>query len=757
MKRLIFPLVIAFAWAPVVRASAPLTLTSVRAIRSLSSAEVRNSLSVDFQATVTSFRSDLGYLFVQDGDTGIFVETATSVKLVPGDRVLIKGKTEMGYRPNVVSSDITVLGHGALPKPVRATFGGLIKGQFDSLLVTARGVVHSADRDSRSPNQPPRSSIRILMDGGYVEAQAAGADEQALSELLDAEVEVTGVASGRFDGKMEITGAVLDVADLANIKILKRAAVSPWSLPQTPIDQILGSSHIRDLSGRIRVSGTVTYFDPGSAMVLENGDRSIWVKTSSFAPMRMGDRVEATGFPGLALGFLAVERSEIHDTGIAAPVNPLPVTWRELASSQHIFDLVSIEGTVEMEAREASQNEFVLTSGGHTFSAVLPQSIALGGRNRIGLVPVGARVRVTGICVTNNSNPFDHTLSFSILLRSPADIAVISNPSWFTVRHLIYLVVLLTWIVLMEGARAWSVDRTKRTQVASLAYLVQRRGLILEDINSLKPLAGILERVTELASASLKGAPCWCQIVDGAKLGNCPARPDSSDLRVVERPITPQAGPPLGTIYAAFAARTIPNTEEEKALETAAKLSLLAIETLRLHSDLVRRSEFDMLTGVQNRFAFDKHLDRMIEEARRSAGIFGLIYIDLNEFKHVNDFYGHQVGDIYLQQVADRMRAQVRPGDLLARLGGDEFGVLVQGARSSSEVEEIAQRLERCFDEPFDVQDCCLQGSASIGFALYPAEASTHEDLMSCADAAMYVAKQSRQERERALAAASKS
>ena len=103
------------------------------------------------------------------------------------------------------------------------------------------------------------------------------------------------------------------------------------------------------------------------------------------------------------------------------------------------------------------------------------------------------------------------------------------------------------------------------------------------------------------------------------------------------------------------------------------------------------------------------------------------------------------------------MKLQLRNEDVLARIGGDEFIALVPILRNRVDAEEIAIRLERCFDEPFDVQDCCLQGSASIGFALYPAEASTHEDLMSCADAAMYVAKQSRQERERALAAASKS
>ena len=103
-----------------------------------------------------------------------------------------------------------------------------------------------------------------------------------------------------------------------------------------------------------------------------------------------------------------------------------------------------------------------------------------------------------------------------------------------------------------------------------------------------------------------------------------------------------------------------------------AGLAALAIETRRLYTDLLRRSEFDLLTDIQNRFSLEKHLDALIERARETAGIFGLIYIDLDGFKLVNDRYGHQVGDLYLQEAAARMKHQLRPGDILARLGGDD-------------------------------------------------------------------------------------
>jgi diguanylate cyclase (GGDEF)-like protein len=732
------------SWANAPASSPPVPLTSVRAIRSLTNAQASRELPVVFQATVTYFRDYRGSLFVEDANDGLLVSPTTSASLVPGDRVEIKGATEAGYRTSVVSREITVLFHGLIPKPVPATFDELVRGRFDSMLVTARGIVQSADRDKPSAQHSTGTTLRVLLNGGYVDAQVDNLDERAIANLLDAEVEITGVAGSKLDGKLQLTGIVINVASPADIKTLKAASVSPWSLPLTPMDKVLSVYHVQNLTSRVRVSGTITFFEPGSALVLESGDKSIWIKTESFGPMRVGNYAVATGFPAVSDGFLMLYGSAIQDTGILTPVTPQPLNWQQLASSKHIFDLVSIEGQIVMEAREASQDEYVLVSDGHMFSAVYPHSQTADALTPMRSVPVGTKVRVTGICATDNANPFGHDVPFRILLRTPSDLEALSRPSWFTVRHLGVLVVFLLLAMLLVGARAWYIDRTMRSQVAALGYVVQRRGDILEDINNSRPLAGILERITELASVSLKGAPCWCQIADGACVGNCPPELNTAGLRIANCPIAAHPGPALGAIFAAFDARTASNSEEQKALSAAAELATLAIETSRLHSDLVHRSEFDMLTDIQNRFSFEKHLDALIEEAGLTAGIFGLIYIDLDNFKQVNDLLGHQVGDLYLQQIAERMKRQLRPGDILARLGGDEFATLVSVVHSRADVEEIAQRLERCFDDPFAVCDHLVHGSASVGIALYPVDAATKDSLLSTADAAMYVAKYAR-------------
>ncbi len=599
--------------------------------------------------------------------------------------------------------------------------------------------------------------LKLSMDGGTIDATTPETDTSRLGGLLDAQVEVTGIVTGKFDSKMQLIGIDLELPALANVKVLKSAEVSLDSLPLTAMDKVLSSYNVRDLTHRVRVKGTITYYQPGSAVVLQNGTRSLWISTHSSYPMRIGDVAEATGFPNASEGFLALSDGEIRDSNIFEPVRPQPATWRQLAllnsgdPDGHQSDLVSFEGDVVEAVREDLQDEFVIDSNGKLFTAVYrhpPSSAPLPPMMKI---PVGSKIRVAGICMivqANSIDPSEREVPFNILLRSFDDISIIGSPPWLSVRHLMMIVGILLAAVLVLGLRGWLTESRTRRDIGSLAYVEQRRGRILESINSSEPLAEILERITELVSVRLNGAACWCQVADGAALGNRPEQLDGSSLRIVEYPIPARSGPPLGTIYAAFDARTKPTTIQREALTMAAGLATLAMETSRLYTDLVRRSEFDVLTDVQNRFAMERTLDAMIHNARQSAGILAMVFIDLNEFKQVNDIHGHLVGDLYLQEVAQRMKRQLRPSDMLARIGGDEFAVLVSEVRNRAEVEEIAMRLEGCFVEPFTGEGFVLRGSASIGIALYPEDATTADGLLSSADAARYLSKDARKGRK---------
>jgi diguanylate cyclase (GGDEF)-like protein len=249
-----------------------------------------------------------------------------------------------------------------------------------------------------------------------------------------------------------------------------------------------------------------------------------------------------------------------------------------------------------------------------------------------------------------------------------------------------------------------------------------------------------------LLSYKLQGAPCWCEIADGTTLGARPEEQAADRLLIISHDIPSHSGEALGAIYAGIDPRSKFRSAGPEALSNSAQLAALAIETGGLYSDLVHRSEFDLLTDIHNRFSLEKRLDTLITGARRQDEIFGLIYIDLDEFKQVNDRHGHGVGDLYLQEAALRMKNQLRPEDMLARLGGDEFAAVVSAVRSRTDVKEITRRLEACFDEVFVLDGCRIPGSASVGIAVYPQDGTTRDALLSTADAAMYEAKHQRHE-----------
>jgi diguanylate cyclase (GGDEF)-like protein len=752
MKRLIPIAVVILGWAVAAQAAAPATLTSLHAIHALSNEQAKQALPVAFEATVIYFRSYEKTMFVQDGNVAIYVQVTTLAKLVPGDRIFIKGKTHESFRPFILASDVTLLHHGTVPPPIPASYDQLIRAERDCMLVSVRARIRAADMVMSSNVRS--ANLQMLTDGGTIDAVVDSDDPGPLDGLLDAEVEVTGAASGKFDGKMQQTGILIHISSFADVKVLKRGTANPLALPVTPMDQILAGYHVQILSQRIRVHGTITYYQPGSAIVLQSGSRSLWIQTHTWTPLRVGDLADVTGFPGLHDGFLTLTSGAVQDSQARAPITPQPATWHQLALSGNVFDLVSIEGQVVSEVREAAQDEYVLVADGQMFSVIYrhppPTKFVPDPPPPMRMVPLGSRIRVTGICMLDDSNPFNAQVPFTILIRSFDDIAVVAQPSWLNIRNLILLVGFLLVVVFAGGARGWTLERKIRRQTAALAarteaeaalqrrmaYIEKRRSQILEDINGSSPLAEILEEIVDLVSFGLNGAPCWCEVADGARLGNHPPVPES--FRIVQEPIPARAGATLGTLFAAFDPSTQPSGTESEALSVGARLATLAIETRRLYSDLLHRSEFDLLTDTYNRFSLDKHLNAQIHAARLDAGVFGLIYIDLDDFKLVNDLYGHQVGDLYLQEVARRMKGQLRSHDLLARLGGDEFATLVAMIPNRAGVEEIAQRLERCFDEPFALEGYLLRGSASVGVALYPEDGVTRDGLLIAADAAMY-------------------
>ncbi|MEV6349459.1 sensor domain-containing diguanylate cyclase [Actinoplanes sp. NPDC051851] len=178
-----------------------------------------------------------------------------------------------------------------------------------------------------------------------------------------------------------------------------------------------------------------------------------------------------------------------------------------------------------------------------------------------------------------------------------------------------------------------------------------------------------------------------------------------------------------------------------KSLETLRTQVSLALESAALTAELTMRAMHDMLTGLGNRALLRDRLTGALSRARRTGRSIGVLLLDLNGFKPVNDTYGHDVGDMLLKVVADRLRECVRTEDTVARLGGDEFVVVTEDLRLPGDALVVAERIVAALNEPVEIDGHLLRTPASIGIALSEPAHAGPDDVLRDADTAMYVAK----------------
>jgi diguanylate cyclase (GGDEF)-like protein/PAS domain S-box-containing protein len=152
-------------------------------------------------------------------------------------------------------------------------------------------------------------------------------------------------------------------------------------------------------------------------------------------------------------------------------------------------------------------------------------------------------------------------------------------------------------------------------------------------------------------------------------------------------------------------------------------------------------AEHDALTGLPNRAVMRDRCEQVLSVARRNQTCVGLLFIDLDDFKEVNDTHGHQVGDELLKLVANRLRSAVRESDTVCRQSGDEFVVILQDLPNNTAVEHCVKKICDALAEPYDIGDVSLLNTASIGIACSPADGLTTDELVRHADMAMYAAK----------------
>jgi len=151
----------------------------------------------------------------------------------------------------------------------------------------------------------------------------------------------------------------------------------------------------------------------------------------------------------------------------------------------------------------------------------------------------------------------------------------------------------------------------------------------------------------------------------------------------------------------------------------------------------------DSLTGVQNRRSIERSLDLAIAAAKRDEAHFNIALLDLDNFKTINDTYGHDAGDMLLREMVHRLRSHLREVDQIGRLGGDEFLILFHHDRNLSGNKAVLERIRTLFEEPFEIAGDFVVSTVSVGVATFPKDGKTRHELIKAADRAMYRVKKS--------------
>jgi len=183
------------------------------------------------------------------------------------------------------------------------------------------------------------------------------------------------------------------------------------------------------------------------------------------------------------------------------------------------------------------------------------------------------------------------------------------------------------------------------------------------------------------------------------------------------------------------------NEMVEKLSRRETSLQVELNERRHIEEKLSEIAHFDPITNLPNRHSFDNQITRVLLNFKYDLEKFALMYIDLDNFKYVNDTFGHHLGDLLLSRIAERMRKSLRQGDFVARLGGDEFAVIMSDFSEKSQITEVAEKILAAMKSAFSLEGREVFIGASIGISICPTNGTDSESLKRQADSAMYLAK----------------
>ncbi len=711
----------------------PVVVTSAGAVHNLPG-DLTARAQVRFKGTITYYDAPELIMFVQDDTGGVFVNVDHAYPFHAGQTVAIAGGARKSYRTEVAPNPAISLASAARPlHPVAATYGDLASGKMDCRLVSVQGIVRDAVIEFHPQSRSNTLHMNLSLRGGEVEVYVKDFTDIEPVSLLGAEIHLEAVAGGGFDSKDQLKGIMLYVPGSKEIRILSHPEVSPLNLPLTDISDVFSTLRSDDSSPRLHVRGTIVYYASGDSVVLEHEGRSLYVQTRETKPLSVGEVVDAYGFADNHNYSPSLRQAVLIPTGQTERIAAVPVNYEMAMSGMFSDQLISIEGTLVSQLRTPELETITLNVDGRLIRGTIPSL------EHLLDLPIGSRIRLSGVCRIVTGGPWREPVLFSVASRTPADIRIISTASWWTVRHLAFLLGALLIAALLIALWACLLRiriKGQSKQIKRSMEIARSRSRILERISNNDPLLELLEELAKLAMDYLPGTSVHVKSPAEAYSNIC-----ETDATLFHCPVE-DGGEPVGALVVQGWPQCT-KTEADEVTQMLRELIALAVRQRALHSQLVHHSTHDPLTNLPNRRLSEQKINEELAAASTNAGKVSIVYIDVDHFKAVNDKHGHRIGDLYLQSIGRRLSKQLHVQDVLARVGGDEFVVLIPGV-GLEDARAILERLQNCFELPFILDGTSIEGSASFGLASYPDHGSSREELERHADNAMYLAKRNR-------------
>lgn len=463
--------------APALRASQrphPLpTLTTAKAIRSLTTEEAGRHYPIHLRAVVTYFDPVAPDLFMQDPTGALWVRwSPRSPAPRVGDLLDVEGVTAFAdFAPDVADAHWTVIGRSKIPAPEHVSFEQMLSTSKDSRWVEVEGIVRQAEYLHRGPHERVLW-MDLAISGGQIDIVIPWNGAPVPSGLVDARIRVRGACGAEFSPKDQLIGVQLYVPDLSAISLEEPAQPYPFNEPATLIGQLQRYGFNNTAGHRVKLAGIVTALLPGRGLYMEDSSGSIYVATRQNLSLQPGDRIETVGFIGIDASHVQLEDALSRKIGPGPAPRPKPVTVEQASAGTYDSELVRLQGSVVGRSSWAREATLVVRQN-HTVFTVLLQ-----GRVR-DLPEEGSSVAVTGICV-NNFDALGLITDFRIVAPSRGDISVLRSPPWWTLRHAIAVagllgacsVLVLAWVVVLRR-RVRSQTRIIRQKLEQEALLKQ--------------------------------------------------------------------------------------------------------------------------------------------------------------------------------------------------------------------------------------------------------------------------------------------